>query len=135
LASAGDMNCFLNSFAILLTGSQNCDKSDKNSQVNVATKLRAALCLELMTNYSNYHQGSSDSYILSEVINDLKLFGKNFTALRMDDCKYMASILKRPIIGVHKDDVDNKGNPAPPYMKKPERGGILESHYDKVTMP
>jgi hypothetical protein len=53
LAAAGDGNCFLNSFAILLTGSQERDstKEKPGTQENVAIRLRVAVCLEIMKNY------------------------------------------------------------------------------------
>src|SRR4051812_36859571 len=45
LNSYGDGNCGLNSLAILLTG-----KQDQQTQCETATKLRTAMCLEIMNN-------------------------------------------------------------------------------------
>ncbi|CAG8461107.1 12249_t:CDS:2 [Ambispora leptoticha] len=78
--SAGDGNCFLNSFAVLLTGSQERDatKEKPNTQENVATRLRVAICLEIMKDYDpseskdlkefadNHYALDSESYALGK---------------------------------------------------------------------
>jgi hypothetical protein len=91
----------LNSFAILLTGSQAQDASKETpgTQQNVATRLRVALCLEIMKNY--------DTADLFEK-EDLKdFFVHNHKALATDHCRHMVRILKRPVISVHKTGPNN----------------------------
>ncbi|MCE8158876.1 MAG: hypothetical protein I3265_00085 [Candidatus Moeniiplasma glomeromycotorum] len=97
LSSAGDGNCFLNSFAVLLTGSQARDstKETPGTQENVATRLRVALCLKIMKNYDRTE------------LDDLKNFATNNLALYTDNCRYLPDILQRPVVMVHKGVVGN----------------------------
>jgi len=116
LFAAGDGNCFLNSFAILLTGSQvQGSKDTPGTQQNVATRLRTALCLETMINFDS---SSADEF------ENLKDFSTNNLALTTDQSRYMTRILKRQVTTVHKD------SEAYAPGKSPDTGGIIASKYD-----
>ncbi|CAI2161767.1 1324_t:CDS:2, partial [Funneliformis geosporum] len=87
-------------------------KENPISQENVATRLRVALCLELMKNYN------------SSELDDLKEFADNHFALVTDHARYVNRILKRPIITVHKDDQ------AYSTLKSPKQGGSF--HFEPL---
>jgi hypothetical protein len=84
-----------------LTGSQAQDttKETPGTQQNVATRLRVALCLEIMKNYDTADLTSQD---------DLKnYFVHNHEPLATDHCRHMFRILKKPIVMIHKTGPNN----------------------------
>jgi hypothetical protein len=86
-----------------LTGSQAQDASKETpgTQQNVATRLRVALCLEIMKNYDTIDLTGQD---------DLKnYFVHNHKALATDHCRHMFRILKKPIVMIHKTGPNNSG--------------------------
>jgi hypothetical protein len=126
LDSFPDGNCFLNSFAILLTG-----EDSEASQIATSIRLRIALCLELMKNGTQYFgdYGRMHARMIENADDDTKTpwHAKMATTmtrdkqwLSTDDIVPFTKILKRPLIAVFNDS----SFPASSSWKTPDTGGI-----------
>ncbi|MCE8167788.1 MAG: hypothetical protein I3273_07770 [Candidatus Moeniiplasma glomeromycotorum] len=96
LPAAGDGNCFLHSFSVFLTG---------QSDIDLTLRLRVALCLELMTNPEKYFSGlTNDKSKIQAVKNEIskERIAENTRWLSSDITKYLAHVLKRPIVSIIK---------------------------------
>jgi O-acetyl-ADP-ribose deacetylase (regulator of RNase III) len=154
IGALGDGNCGLNSMAVLLIGSQDEDVSGKteNTQQNVANRLRAAVCLEIMKNekrWENYpgdapgdaaklkwlkdkmlqnkdDPSSTTTYPLTDSENGLNT-GKDHAWIATDDYKYFSDLLSRPITVIYKQQVDPKDSSS--AWLSPETGNILATSF------
>ncbi|WP_147411605.1 hypothetical protein [endosymbiont GvMRE of Glomus versiforme] len=98
LSVAADGNCFLHTFSMFLTGESNVD---------ITIRLRVALCLEIMDNAEIYFKSQLNEND-EEIINDLKNtirqeeITQNRKWLSSEIIKYLASVLKRPLVSINR---------------------------------
>jgi hypothetical protein len=93
LSAAGDGNCFLNSFSVLLTG--------RERDTSLALPLRVKTCLEFMTNPNKVMAENNEAQNLAEMKEKLvgsHGFARNGAWLTNEDISYMRYILERQII-------------------------------------